>query len=84
MVDNQPVEAEDNAEAGVDLELSGHTHAGQIWPVGHFTEMAGQLNYGMYQRGKCKVIVSSGVAGWGYALRTQGDCEYMLINLKKQ
>ena len=84
VVDHQPVEAEDNAEAGVDLELSGHTHAGQIWPVGHFTEMAGQLNYGMYQRGKCKVIVSSGVAGWGYALRTQGDCEYMLINLKKQ
>ena len=84
VVDHQPVEAEDNAQAGVDLELSGHTHAGQIWPVGHFTEMAGQLNYGMYQRGKCKVIVSSGVAGWGYALRTQGNCEYVMINLKKQ
>lgn len=84
VVDHQPVEAEENAAAGVDLELSGHTHAGQIWPVGYFTEMTGQLNYGIYQRGKCKVIVSSGVAGWGYALRTQEKCEYVMIQLGQQ
>ncbi|MFR5087844.1 MAG: hypothetical protein ACLTDT_09920 [Clostridium sp.] len=75
---------EENAQAGVDLELSGHTHAGQIWPIGHFTEMAGQLNYGLYQRGSCKVIVSSGEAGWGYSMRTQEHCEYVMINLQKQ
>ena len=83
-VDHQPIEAEENAQAGVDLELSGHTHAGQIWPIGHFTEMAGQLNYGLYQRGSCKVIVSSGEAGWGYSMRTQEHCEYVMINLQKQ
>ena len=43
----------------VDLELSGHTHAGQIWPVGLFSELAGVLNYGEYEREGCKVIVSS-------------------------
>ena len=64
--------------AAIDLELSGHTHAGQIWPIGHFTEMAGQLNYGLYQRGSCKVIVSSGEAGWGYSMRTQEHCEYVI------
>ncbi len=84
VADHQPIEAEENAGAGADLELSGHTHAGQIWPIGHITEMRGELNYGMYQRGKCKVIVSSGVAGWGYAFRTQGHCEYVMIDLHKQ
>lgn len=84
VVDHQPIEAEENAQEGVDLELSGHTHAGQIWPIGHFTEMAGQLNYGLYQRGNCKVIVSSGEAGWGYSMRTQKHCEYVIVNLQKQ
>ena len=63
MVDHQPIEAEENAAQGVDLELSGHTHAGQIWPVGLFTELAGALNYGEYTQGNCKVIVSSGWRG---------------------
>lgn len=84
VVDHQPIEAEENAAAGVDLQLSGHTHAGQLWPIGHITEMRGELNYGMYQRGSCKVIVTSGVAGWGYAFRTQGHCEYVMIDLQKE
>lgn len=84
VADHQPMEAEENAAAGVDLELSGHTHAGQLWPIGHITELRGELNYGMYQRGTCKVIVTSGVAGWGYPFRTQGHCEYVMIDLKKE
>lgn len=82
MVDHQPIQVEENDAQGVDLQLSGHTHAGQIWPVGCFTELFGGLNYGEYQEGGCKVIVSSGVAGWGYSLRTQEHCEYVIIQLE--
>lgn len=84
MLDHQPTEAEENDSQGVDLELSGHTHAGQIFPVGHISEWTGTLNYGEYQRGNCKVIVSSGATGWGYPIRTEGKCEYVVIDLKNK
>lgn len=82
LADHQPVEAEENSEQGVDLEISGHTHAGQVWPVGILSELAGILNYGEYQEGACKVIVSSGFTGWGYPIRTEEHCEYVVINIE--
>lgn len=81
MVDHQPIETVENNRAGVDLELSGHTHAGQIWPAGILNEMIGNLNYGRYQEGNLTTIVSSGVAGWGISLRTSKYCEYVTISL---
>lgn len=84
MADHQPIEAAENAAQGVDLELSGHTHAGQIWPMGLVSEFMGALNYGMYQEGDCKIIVSSGAAGWAYTVRTGEHCEYVLIDLMNE
>lgn len=82
-MDHQPVEAEEDNAQGIDLALSGHTHAGQIWPVGHLSELGGVLNYGEYQEGDCKVIVSSGFTGWGYSVRTEGHCEYVVVNVNR-
>lgn len=82
LADHQPVEAEENGEQGVDLEISGHTHAGQVWPIGVLSELAGILNYGEYQKGDCTVIVSSGFTGWGYPIRTEAHCEYVVINIE--
>lgn len=81
MMDHQPIEAKENSELGVDLEVSGHTHAGQIWPIGMFNELVGTLNYGEYNIDKIKVIVTSGFTGWGYPIRTQGHCEYVVMNI---
>lgn len=81
LADHEPVDAAENAAQGVDLMLSGHTHGGQIWPVGFFNELTG-MNYGAYQEDGCKVIVSSGAAGWGYPIRTGGHCEYVVIDIK--
>ena len=46
--------------------LSGHTHAGQIWPVGLFTTLLDKetINYGEERFGTMEAIVSSGIAGW--------------------
>ena len=52
-LDHQPLEVEENDTAGVDLMLSGHTHAGQLFPVGYLTELCGKMNYGLYQTGNC-------------------------------
>lgn len=81
MVSHEPVGVEEVSEAGVDLLLCGHTHGGQLFPVGLLTELTGGLNYGTYQSGNCQVIVSSGVAGWGYPIRTQEHCEYVVVDI---
>ena len=84
VLDHRPVELEENAAAGVDLQLSGHTHAGQIWPTGQLAELLGinEMNYGLKNIDGFHAIVSSGIAGWGYAVRTGGHSEYVLIDVK--
>ena len=82
VADHQPLEAEENAAQGVDLEVSGHTHAGQMFPVGYISELSGTRNYGEYQEDSCRIIVSSGAAGVGFPLRTQERCEYVVIHLR--
>lgn len=84
VLDHRPVELEENAAAGVDLQLSGHTHAGQIWPTGQLAELLGinEMNYGLKNIDGFHAIVSSGIAGWGYAVRTGGHSEYVLVDVK--
>ncbi len=80
-LDHQPGEAKQSNAAGVDLILSGHTHAGQIFPAGYVIGLFGGMPYGLYQTGSCVSIVSSGFAGWGFPIRTQGKCEYVIVDI---
>jgi len=84
LLDHQPVELKDNEVAGYDLQLSGHTHAGQMWPVGPLTTLFGmvELNYGYRKQGDFQAIVTSGIAGWGYPLRTGKHSEYVIIKIR--
>lgn len=84
LLDHRPIGLEENASAGVDLQLSGHTHAGQIWPTGQLSELLGinEKNYGMESFGNYHAIVSSGIAGWGYAIRTGGHSEYVIVDVQ--
>ena len=84
VADHQPVEYEESKQAGANLVLSGHTHAGQIFPAGIFTTLVGnaEQNYGLMQDEHFVGIVSSGLVGWGFPIRTSGHCEYVVINIK--
>ena len=62
-------------------QVAEDTHAGQIWPVGPLTELGGDLNYGLYHKEEIDVIVSSGIAGWGYPIRTGKHCEYVVVHI---
>lgn len=81
VADHQPLEAEENAAQGADLQLSGHTHAGQIFPIGVINTLRGDLNYGEFHFDDLTAIVTSGFTGWGFSFRTQAHCEYVMVNL---
>ena len=83
VLDHQPSEYDNVENAGADLILSGHTHAGQIWPAGVFATLFhfDELNYGEKQQENLHAIVTSGIAGWGYPIRTEKHSEYVVINI---
>lgn len=81
MADHQPIGYAENAAAGVDIQISGHTHAGQIWPAGELLELFGTPSYGHYSKDNIDIYVSSGFAGWGYSLRTSERSEYILLDI---
>lgn len=81
LADHQPIDVELNSKLGVDLQLSGHTHGGQIFPYGFASNLAGKFNYGKYTMGNMTQITSSGYAGWGIPLRNEAKCEYVTIHI---
>lgn len=83
LLDHQPSDLEANKLAGYDLQLSGHTHGGQIWPMGMFNGRLGfgEMNYGYRSLDDFQIIVSSGIAGWGYPIRTGSISEFLTIHI---
>lgn len=86
LLDHQPKDYENNAKAGIDLQLSGHTHAGQIFPLNFIFELfkVNEQNYGIEKNGDFNAIVSSGMGGWGYSIRTANHSEIVVVNLKSK
>jgi len=81
LLDHQPFHLNETAEKGIDLQLSGHTHHGQMWPLNHITSMIYELSYGYLKRGNTHFIVSSGYGLWGPRVRSGSRSEVLLINI---
>lgn len=86
MLDHQPNEYKENAEAGIDLILSGHTHAGQFFPLNWVYEFIklDDAVYGHYDIDNMQAIVTSGFADWNYPVKTAGPAEYIIVDIKKR
>jgi len=82
MMDHQPFRLDDVAAAGVDLQLSGHTHHGQLWPFNYITKAIFELSWGYKQKDKSHFYVSSGYGGWGPPVRTGNRPELVSIRMK--
>ncbi|MBR2589388.1 MAG: metallophosphoesterase [Clostridia bacterium] len=84
VADHQPTEAKDNLAAGTDLQLSGHTHAGQLFPNGFFFSFVSYTR-GNYDLGEgANMYVSSGTSGWRVPFRTESHCHYEVIHLQPE
>lgn len=78
--DHQPVKVEENRKVGTDLQLSGHTHAGQLFPNGFLYSFI-SYNVGDYTSGDNVMNVTSGASGWRVPFRTENACHYEVITL---
>ena len=82
MLDHQPFELEASAKAGVDLQFSGHTHRGQVWPLSLIVDRMFELSYGMKRIGESHIYVSSGLSLWGPPYRIGTDSEIVVFDIK--
>ncbi|MDD4115117.1 MAG: metallophosphoesterase [Massilibacteroides sp.] len=81
LLDHQPYNLDRTVSAGVDLQFSGHTHRGQIWPLSWLTDRLFELSYGYERRGETSLYVSSGLSLWGPPFRIGTDSELVVFNL---
>ena len=79
MMDHQPFNLQQVVDAGVDFQLSGHTHHGQLWPFGYITNAIYEISWGYKQKGNSHFYVSSGYGGWGPPVRTGNRPEILDI-----
>ncbi|MFZ1865993.1 MAG: metallophosphoesterase [Polyangiales bacterium] len=80
---HQPVQFDEAREHGVDLQISGHTHGGQIFPFGFLTRLVQPFLSGLHRRGESQIYVSSGTGYWGPPMRIAAPSEITLIELDR-
>ena len=80
LMDHQPFRLEEAETHGADLQLSGHTHHGQLWPFNFITKKVYELSWGYKKKGATHYYVSCGVGTWGPPVRTGNRPE--IVNIK--
>jgi len=82
LMDHQPLHLEEAQKAGVDLQVSGHTHNGQIFPFNWIAKKVYELSWGYKKKGQTHYYVSCGVGTWGPPVRIGSTPE--IVNIKVQ
>ena len=81
LLDHQPFHLEEAEAAGVFLQISGHTHNGQLFPFNGLVAAIYENAYGHSRRGQTNYWVTSGAGTWGPSVRTTGRPEILLIDV---
>jgi predicted MPP superfamily phosphohydrolase len=81
LLSHQPIGFEEAAAAGVHLQLSGHTHGGQIFPFGWLVSLRYPFVAGLYQIGESYLYVSRGTGFWGPPMRLAAPSEITELEL---
>ncbi|MFE3514836.1 metallophosphoesterase [Streptomyces sp. NPDC059166] len=78
---HQPVVIDDAVEYGVGLQLSGHTHGGQLWPGNLVAELANPTVAGLERYGDTQLYVSRGAGAWGPPVRVGAPSDITVVEL---
>ncbi|HPT65004.1 MAG TPA: metallophosphoesterase [Acetomicrobium sp.] len=81
VLDHTPIDLEEATSQGVVLQLSGHTHNGQMWPFNLVTRLIFEKSWGLLQKENTLIYVSCGYGTWGPPVRIGSTPEIILLNL---
>lgn len=81
LLDHQPSNLEEAEKEKIDLQFSGHTHNGQVFPFSLIAESMFENPHGMIRKGLTWVYVSSGLGIWGGKFRIGTQSEYAVFDL---
>ena len=83
LLSHRPTEFDKAVELGVDLQLSGHTHVGQVPPMDLIVMLSYKYPFGLYKRGFSYIYTTSGTGIWGPPMRLFSRSEIVKITLTK-
>jgi predicted MPP superfamily phosphohydrolase len=81
---HQPAQIHEAVEHGVTLQLSGHTHGGQLWPWGFFVRLQQPFIAGLHRIGQTFLYVSCGTGYWGPPMRLNAPAEITELCLRSE
>jgi predicted MPP superfamily phosphohydrolase len=81
MLDHHPSDFGNVSNTKVDIQLSGHTHNGQLFPLNYITSSLYDLSWGHKKINATHFFVTSGLQAWGPAVKTTGTSEIMVIDI---
>jgi uncharacterized protein len=82
LLDHRSTDIDEVAKTRTDIQLSGHTHNGQLFPINLITNKIYKLSYGHRKFGNTHFFVSSGIRLWGPPVRTVGKSEIIILNVR--
>ena len=80
LIDHQPNNLGEAAENNIDLQVSGHTHDGQVFPINLIEKLIFEQKYGYLKKENTHYYISSGLGIWGGKFRIGSHSEYVVIN----
>lgn len=79
---HQPIQVREAAKRGVDLQLSGHTHGGQMWPVQYAAKAQQGYLSGLARVDKTWLYVTNGAGAWGPPVRVGAKPDITIVTLR--
>lgn len=82
VLDHRPSEVDIHSALPFDLQVSGHTHKGQVFPANFITALTYRIDYGLEKIGNPYFMVTSGYGFWGIPMRLGSQSEVVIIDMK--
>ena len=82
LLDHQPYEVAKKDSLGIDIQFSGHTHRGQVWPLSLLVDNMYEQSHGYRKWTNSHVYVSSGLSLWGPPFRIGTDSDMLVMTIR--